>query len=833
MLSWQLRVVDACAFSFTFSIAAKVWIVMGRIGATLSGVERMLLNNLADANAAAVTNTLRLATGKRVNSPADDISAFIGLSQFQTQLTRVTATMKSVTAAGSMITQTQSTLGLIRTQLNTIRTELLTDEGQTLTTEQRTAAQANIDTAITQINSLATTAIDGRRILDGSGGFKTSGRNYSQVTDLVVHSTGGPGQTVAGEYAELTYTGNSRYVAAAATVKFTGNIGSTIIAVTTSDTLEDVARTVNDRSNTTGVVASVDDNTLTLSSAAMGANQAIAVEVQAGTFNVTGGNGDNTADGVNAVYGSTAAISGSVDQAAGRAQLVYTGTTAQISAGDGGNLTIAGALGSAVISVADAELLTAVATKINTQSHKTGITAHAGVGSDTLTFSSVDYGSDATATVSADSAFSVTGGNGDGTAEGSDMIATIGGITYSPAKEAELRHRESTGLFTADAEIRVTGHLGSADFSISNGNSLALVASTINAQKGSTGVEAAVDGNDLVLKSTITGSDGHVGIEVTSGTFDTVADYTPAAPAELIFTGTDGKLTGAADFRLTGTGLFDFSFAGTEYLTDVAQDINDETATTGIVAVAQGNQLILQTAATGSTASMSVTNVVGAFSVTGGNGDGTADGANPTASDTGIDEISPNATLDGKRISINRNGTHFEIEFDAGFTGDFDTIGISGDAMTFALATDVRRRDRLAIPSVQAEYLGGVSGKLSDLFTGGSVAGLNNDTAQAIRIVDEALADLTRIDGSVDGFYDAAITSSSNLLDAMQKHLEGDPDEGTEGIISQTDGYDSQVEALLLAKNQQLASNAEAGLVILSQQRMGMIEIIRQIAGLD
>ncbi len=805
---------------------------MGRIGATLSGVERMLLNRLADANSAAVTNTLRLATGKRVNSPADDISAFIALSQFQTQLTRVTATTKSVTAAGSMVSQTQTTLGLIRSQLDTIRTQLVTDEGQSLTAEERSEAQAKIDAAITQINSLASTNIDGRRTMDGSSDFNASGRNGSQVTDLVVHSTGGPGQTVPGEYAELTYTGSSRYAAADATIEFTGNLGSTTLAITTDDTLEDVAQKINERSDTTGVTASVDDNTLTLSSSEMGANQAIAVQVQAGTFNVTGGNGDNTADGVDVVYGSTPAISGSVEEAAARAQLVYTGTTAQVGAGDGGNLTITGKLGSAVIAVADAELLTDVATKINNQSHKTGITASAGVGSDTLTFSSVDYGGDTTAAVSADSTFSVTGGNGDGTAQGSDMIATIGGTTYSPDKEAELRHRESTGLFTADAGIRVTGHLGFADFAITTGNSLALIASNINAQKDSTGVEASVDGNDLVLKSTIGGTDGHVDVEVTSGVFETVTDYTPAASAELVYAGANGKLTGAADFRLTGTGLFDFSFAGTEYLSDVAQTINDEKATTGVEAVAQGDQLVLQTVATGSSASMSVTNVVGDFSVTGGNGDGTADGINATATDTGVDEISPNATLDGNRLSISRNGFHFEIEFAGSFTGTFDPISVSGDAMTFALATDVRRSDRLAIPSVQAANLGGISGKLNELFTDGTASGLNNNTAQAIRIVDEALADLTRTEGSVDGFYNAAITSSSNLLDAMQKHLEGDPVEGTEGIISETDGYDAQMEALLLAKNQQLAANAEAGLAILAQQRLSIVAMIQQIAGL-
>ena len=162
---------------------------MGRIGAHLSGIERALLNSLAEANAAATINSLRLATGKNVNAPSDDPSAFLALSQIQGRLSTVTATMANVTAASSMVSQAQTTLDQIRTQLNTLRTELLKDEDGSLTAEQRAEAQANIDAAITEIESLAATEIDGRRLLDGSADYTVSGRNSSQVADLRVHST--------------------------------------------------------------------------------------------------------------------------------------------------------------------------------------------------------------------------------------------------------------------------------------------------------------------------------------------------------------------------------------------------------------------------------------------------------------------------------------------------------------------------------------------------------------------------------------------------------------------------------------------------------------------
>jgi len=476
---------------------------MGRIGAHLSGIERTLLNHLAAANAAATINSLRLATGQKVNAPSDDPSTFVALSRLRDRLSTVTATMSNVTAAGSIVTQTQTTLDQIRTQLDTIRAELVLDEDRDLTAEQRAEAQANIDAAIDEIETLVATEIDGRRVLDGSADFTVSGLASTQVADLRVHR--------------------------------------------------------------------IPD-------------------------------------------GSSPTISGTVHTTGSQAELVYTGS--------GGNVT-------------------------------------------------------------------------------------------------------------ADATFTLTGARGSASIAVTSGEDLEDdVAERINDLSHQTGVTASVVGDELTLTSVEQGSDVEISVDVSSGTFD----------------------------------------------------------------------------------------------VTGGNGDGTANGTDATATINGTHTDDGSATVDGNRVTFSRNGLHFEIEFAADFTGDFNTITVSGDALTFALSESLHQRSTLSVPGLHAARLGGTSGRLDQIASGGDLAGLDGNTSQAIRIVDEALADLTRVEGSVDGFQTAAVTTASTLLADLEEDLED--------AITETDGYDENEETLLLAKNQELASNALSGLSILNQQRADMVLLVQQIAGL-
>jgi len=468
---------------------------MGRIGSILSSAERRLLGQLNKLDAASALASFRLATEKRINDPRDDPAAFLALSLFQRRLNVAAATMANVTAAGSRLTQTQTAVAQICTQLDTIRTELLKDENGTLTESERAQSQAAIDAAITQIDALAGTQIEGRPMLNGSADFLISGHDASQVRELYVWSK---------------------------------------------------------------------------------------------------------------PPGASMSISGTVTQAATQAQLVYTGNAG------------------------------------------------------------------------------------------------------SPPHPI------------ADATFTLSGKRGSTTLSVTTAQTLSEVADAVNQKSHVTGVTASVAGNELTFTGVDYGSAAGISITITSGTF---------------------------------------TVAGTGTAVDAEATINGQSQ------VANGN-----------------------------------------------------------RFSVGDNGFVFQLEVAAGFSGEFAAMTVSGDALRYQLSTSLARPDTLAIPSLQAARLGGTSGTLSQIATGGPYSGLDANTSRAIRIVDEALGKLDIAEGSVDGFYNASVTVSSNLLTDLQSDLEE--------AIAATDGFDEEKETELLNHYSDLAANTVAGLTILGQQRSLLVDMIKQIAGL-
>jgi flagellin len=466
---------------------------MSRITGILAKAELQLLNRLADANAAATLDSLRLSAKQRILAPRDDPGTFVALSGLQSQMTAVVAAMANTTAASSAVTQAQSGINQIRTQLGTIRTELLKDVNRTLTASQRAASQAVIDQAVSQVNTLAGETIDGRRLLDGSGDFLVSGLNAGQVARLSVWAK---------------------------------------------------------------------------------------------------------------PPGASKSISGTVTRAATQAQLVYNGTDAKISGG--ATFTLTGSRGSSSLSVTNNEPLGDVATAINNVSHATGVTAS--VAGNDLTFTGVDYGSQASISISA-----------------------------------------------------------------------------------------------------------------TSGTFNVGG---------------------------TGTAL------------DAQATINGRTCT-------------------GS----------------------------------------------GNRFLVSDNGFVFQADLAGGFSGALNAMTVSGDALKYQLSPTLARPAVLAIPALGAANLGGTSGRLDQIASGGAYSGLDANTSRAIRIVDEAMGVMDLAKGNVDGFYNSAVTSTSALLSQMETDL-GD-------AIAQTDGFNEAQQAALLAQHQQLAANCLAGLSILYEQRAAVVQMLQHIAGLS
>ncbi len=465
-----------------------------RIGASISGTEKLLLNALADANAAAALHAVRLSTGKKISSPAHGPAAFVQIAGLESRLRHNDATLANVQAASNVVAETQLVLDQIRTEFETIRAALEDDENLSLTAEQRTAKQAEIDEALAAVNELATSSIAGRRRLDGSTDFRRQGLDSSQIRNLQVFSVRETEirgvVTTEATQGQLTYTGAGGQITSTANFDLTGELGTVTLAVTASDDLDDVAATINRQSHQTGVTAAVSGNALTFTAVGHGTRGTIAIEVNSGTF-------------------------------------------------------------------------------------------------------------------------AVTGGNGDGTAQGVDAVATL------------------------------------------NGESL---------------------------------------------------------------------------------------------------------------------------------------------------------------------------TGDGNLFTYHRNGLRFRLEFQDGFAGEFDPITVGTENIQRFQLTPEGESAQFALAGVLASQFRSRSGSLDDLQSGGSLAGLSTNTSQALRVVDEALARLTLIDGAVDGFADHTIASSAELL--------ADVSEALEDALTAANGIDEDEETLLVAKNQQLADNVLASLAILQQQRTSMVTLLQQIAGL-
>ena len=296
-----------------------------------------------------------------------------------------------------------------------------------------------------------------------------------------------------------------------------------------------------------------------------------------------------------------------------------------------------------------------------------------------------------------------------------------------------------------------------------------------------------------------------------------------ATKGQLTYTGnvTD-QVTADATFTLTGNrGNAVFSVTNGETLSAVATRINNESHKTGVTATVDAGTHTLNFATVdyGSSATIAVTTSSGTFL-----NDSDA-GTNASAVINGETVSSSSNNVDGNRFSVNSNGFRFSIEFTAGYTGTFNSVGVSGDALTFALSPELDRTATLAVPDVQARRLGGNSGTLDQLQTGGSLSGLGNNTAQAIRVVDEAIGELTRVNGNVDGFYAAAVSTASALLTDLQTDLEAS--------IESIDGVNDVEEEDIQLYYEGLAANSVAGLAVLNQQRYAIINMIQHIAGLD
>jgi flagellin len=100
------------------------------------------------------------------------------------------------------------------------------------------------------------------------------------------------------------------------------------------------------------------------------------------------------------------------------------------------------------------------------------------------------------------------------------------------------------GALTNDVTLEIAGNTGAEQLSFGTGTAIADIATAVNAIKESTGVEAVVDGTDLIFRSSRFGASQFVEVNTISGTFAGTATKAFGSNAEVTVNGQKADVDG-------------------------------------------------------------------------------------------------------------------------------------------------------------------------------------------------------------------------------------------------------------------------------------------------
>lgn len=249
------------------------------------------------------------------------------------------------------------------------------------------------------------------------------------------------------------------------------------------------------------------------------------------------------------------------------------------------------------------------------------------------------------------------------------------------------------------------------------------------------------------------------------------ANYAPGgeAPTQAVLgdatAGADAVtgLTGDLVFELKGTkGTQAFSFEQNSTGAQMAAAINLVTDATGVSASFAANTLTLLSTDYGSNAFIEIKEISDAGAFT------------PSASrDTGSDIVATvngvAAKGDGNTLSVSTATLSMNATVTDGSTADL-AFTISGGGAQFQLGPDVvsNQQARMGIQSVSTASLGGKSGRLYTLGSGGTAA-LATDATTAASIVNEVITKVTSLRGRLGAFQKTTLDSNvSSLTDTVE-----------------------------------------------------------------
>ena len=241
---------------------------MARINTNVSSL--LAQHNLGKSNADLRIRLERLSTGLSINRGADDPAGLIVSERLRSEIQGVSQAIENAERAANVIATGEAALAEVSSLLTSIKA-LTVEAANTgaFSKEEIEANQLQIDSAVESITRISnTTSFAGLELLNGSLDYTVSGMKTSAISDASIFSANfGTNATIpvavdvlnSAKTAQLFISGGtvSPTLLSSVSISIGGNKGVEVIQLTSGQTFSQIKDAINQRSDVTGVSASI------------------------------------------------------------------------------------------------------------------------------------------------------------------------------------------------------------------------------------------------------------------------------------------------------------------------------------------------------------------------------------------------------------------------------------------------------------------------------------------------------------------------------------------------------------------------------------------------
>lgn len=262
---------------------------MARINTNTASI--VASRQLARAHSSLQLSLERLSSGLRINRGADDPAGLIISQHLRSEIEGVQQAVANSQRAANVVATTEGALNEVASLLNDIQSKIVESANiGAVSDDEVRANQLQIDSAIESITRIAnTTTFGGRKLLNGSLGYITSGINATQIADTRINSVAfGTASYVpvnvdviqSAQHGRLEFRASA--ISGPVTIELAGSDGVTSIPLLSGTTASAIMAAVNLVRDATGVSAtlrnaSVPNSGIILSSIGYGSSSFVQV----------------------------------------------------------------------------------------------------------------------------------------------------------------------------------------------------------------------------------------------------------------------------------------------------------------------------------------------------------------------------------------------------------------------------------------------------------------------------------------------------------------------------------------------------------------------------